>query len=246
MTTTEVDGNGEARRRQLEPRSLERGVYERLRDEILKGIIPPAEPLIEAQLAAELGVSKTPVREALIRLQRDGLVEIRPYKGARVRRPSFEDVLQAVEVRMWVEIEVARALAAVPEQALIERLEQNMTDTQEALDADDYDEFVRTVSEFSQILLEAHGNQYAMQVVESLRNILALIGSAFRRAPGRKQASIDEHRAIAAGIAAGDPDAAEEATRIHLESIKRGALEALSAANPPADATAVDAAEGPL
>lgn len=217
------------RRQPLEPRSLEREVYEALRGEILTGTIAPGDALIEAQLAIDLGVSKTPVREALIRLQRDGLVEIRPYRGARVRRPSGDDVVQAVEVRMWVETQVARALAADPQAELLIRLQENIDATQAALDADDYEGFVRTVRGFSQLLLEAHGNRYAMQVVESLHNILALIGSAFRRAPGRKQESIDEHRAILAALAAGEPDAADAATRLHLESIKRGAIEALSA-----------------
>jgi DNA-binding GntR family transcriptional regulator len=220
---------GDDRRRQpLEPRSLEREVYETLRDEILTGIVAPGQPLIEAQLAVELGVSKTPVREALIRLQRDGLVEIRPYRGARVRRPSSEDVVQAVEARMWVETQVARALATKPSAELLEQLQRNIEATQAALDADDYERFVRTVRGFSELLLKAHGNRYAMQVVESLYNILALIGSAFRRAPGRKQESIDEHWAILAALAAHDPDAADAATRRHLESIKRGAIEALS------------------
>ena len=221
-------GDSRRRRQPVEPRSLEREVSETLRDEILTGILGPGEALIEAQLAVDLGVSKTPVREALIRLQRDGLVEIRPYRGARVRRPSAEDVIQAVEARMWVETQVARALAADPSPELLDELQLNVEATQAALDADDYERFVRTVLGFSQLLLEAHGNRYAMQVVESLHNILALIGSAFRRAPGRKQESIDEHRAIFAALVAHDPEAADAATRRHLASIQRGAIEALS------------------
>jgi DNA-binding GntR family transcriptional regulator len=67
-----------------------------------------------------------------------------------------------------------------------------------------------------------------MHVVDSLQNILALIGSAFRRAPWRRQESIDEHRAILTALAAGDRDAADAATRRHLASIQAGALEALS------------------
>src|SRR4051812_18145810 len=221
-----------AHRRPLEPHSLEREVYSALRHEILTGIVAPGDPLIEAQLALDLGVSKTPVREALIRLQRDGLVEIRPYRGARVRRPSAEDVVQAVEVRMWVEMEVARAVAIDPSPDLLARLEQNIAATQAALDADDFDGFVRTVRGFSQLLLDEHGNRYAMQVVDSLHNILALIGSAFRRAPGRKQKSIDEHREILAALVARDPDAAAAATRRHLASIEGGATEALAKAEP--------------
>ena len=77
-------------REKIVPAQLERRVYERLRDEIIAGSLEPGEQLVEARIATEFGVSKTPVREALIRLQRDGLVEIEPYRGARVLEPSAE------------------------------------------------------------------------------------------------------------------------------------------------------------
>ena len=74
-------------REKILPAQLERRVYERVRDEIVSGALRPGEQLVEARIAADLGVSKTPVREALIRLQRDGLVEIEPYRGARGSSP---------------------------------------------------------------------------------------------------------------------------------------------------------------
>ncbi len=215
-------------RHYIAPRSREREVYDVLRTEILTGKVAPGEPLIEAQLSADLGVSKTPVREALIRLQRDGLVEIAPYRGARVTRPSLGDVKQAVEVRMWIETQVAREIARAPSPDLLRELGANIAETQAALDRDDYDAFVEAVRRFSDLLLEAHGNRYAMQVVESLRNILSLISSAFRRSPGTMRQSIDEHRAILAALAGRDPGRAEAATRGHIASIEQGAIAALS------------------
>lgn len=214
-------------RRQLKPRSLEREVYDALREEILIGARSPGEPLIEAQLSADLGVSKTPVREALIRLQRDGLVEITPYRGARVAMPSERDVHQACEVRTWIETQIARQIAEQASPELLRQLEENIEATDDALNRNDREGFVTTVLGFSELLLDASGNRYAKQVVESLRNVLALIANASRTTPGRARESIEEHRAIHAALAAGDPDAAEQATRAHLESIKRGARQAL-------------------
>src|SRR5919201_6943356 len=93
-------------REKIVPTQLERRVYERLRAEIGSGQLRPGEQVVEARLAAELGVSKTPVREALIRLQRDGLVEIEPYRGARVRELSPRDVHEILELRRLLECPV--------------------------------------------------------------------------------------------------------------------------------------------
>src|ERR671936_2125325 len=93
------------------PAQLERRVYERLRDQILNGELRPGDQLVEARLASELGVSKTPVREALIRLQRDGLVHTEPYRGARVMSPSEADVREILELRLALECHIVRDLA---------------------------------------------------------------------------------------------------------------------------------------
>ena len=112
-----VREEGSVRSRQLEPRSLLREVYGALCEDILNGTLAAGDALVEAQLAADLGVSKTPVREALIRLQRDGLVEITPYRGARVFIPSAEDVRQACELRIWLETEIVRKIAVAARRA---------------------------------------------------------------------------------------------------------------------------------
>src|SRR5690349_9734612 len=105
------------------PAQLERRVYERLRDDIISGVLQPGDQLVEARLAADLGVSKTPVREALIRLQRDGLVSIEPYRGARVLEPSPDDVREIVELRELLECHVARQLAQTRPERVLRALE---------------------------------------------------------------------------------------------------------------------------
>src|SRR5579885_1243438 len=101
-----VAGNGK-----ILPAQLERRVYERLRDDIVSGLLRPGDQLVEARLASDLGVSKTPVREALIRLQRDGLVSIEPYRGARVLEPSNDDIREILEFRELLECHIAGELA---------------------------------------------------------------------------------------------------------------------------------------
>jgi DNA-binding GntR family transcriptional regulator len=206
--------------RQLHARSLEREAYDALCEHLLAGRLKPGDPLVEAQLSAEFGVSKTPIREALIRLQRDGLVEIVPYRGARVNTPTEEDIRDACELRKWIEVPIAQRLAEVRPPDLLAALPANITEAEEALARGDWVSYVTSVRRFSEFLLEADGNRYARDVLIRLRNVLALIANASGQNPDRPLRSIDEHRAIFDAIAAGDPDAAAAATEVHIESLE--------------------------
>jgi DNA-binding GntR family transcriptional regulator len=175
-----------------------------------------------------MGVSKTPVREALIRLQRDGLVRIIPYRGASVARPSARDVASACEVREWLETRIARKLAEQQPGDVVERLRDNIRATERALaDADDGG-YVAAVRQFSELLLEASDNRYAQQILDNLRNFLGVIANASRSVAGRRERSIREHRAIYSAIKRGDADAAEAATSAHVRSILNDSLSALT------------------
>jgi GntR family transcriptional regulator, rspAB operon transcriptional repressor len=215
-------------RRQLQPRSLEREVYTALQEEILNGSFALGDALVEAQIAAELGVSKTPVREALIRLQRDGLVEITPYRGARVATPSIDDVREACEVRVWLETQIVRKIAEMPPLRLLEDLRQSIDDAERALTRGDRAAYIAAVRSFSDVLVEASGNRYAKDILGKLRNLLGVIANAARTSPGREARSIAEHRAIYEAILAGDPDGADEATRAHILSIENDSFQSIA------------------
>ena len=212
-------------REKILPAQLERRVYERLRDKIVAGALRPGEQLVEARIAAELGVSKTPVREALIRLQRDGLVEIEPYRGARVLEPSADDVREILELRALLECRIARDLAVRRPSDVVEALESSIADSKAALDAGDTKRLVDDLTEFSDILAEACGNSRMAKLLVDLRSVLLLIGSTSLRAPGREARSIAEHEQILAAIRLGDPEAAARTTEAHIRSIERDSLE---------------------
>jgi DNA-binding GntR family transcriptional regulator len=211
-------------REKILPAQLERRVYERLRDEIVSGDLRPGEQLVEARIATELGVSKTPVREALIRLQRDGLVEIEPYRGARVLEPSADDVREILELRALIECEIARDLARRRPQDVIDALEASIADSKEALDAGDTHRLLDDLIEFSDLLAGACGNSRMVKLLLDLRSVLLLIGNTSLRAPGREERSIAEHERIVAALRLGDPDAAARETEAHIRSIERDSL----------------------
>jgi DNA-binding GntR family transcriptional regulator len=212
------------------PAQLERRVYERLRDGIVVGVHPPGSQLVEARIAEDLGVSKTPVREALIRLQRDGLVQIEPYRGARVLEPSADDIREVLELRSLLECQIARDLAAWRPEAVLEALERCVSESKAALAAGDGQALLDSLTEFSDLMADACGNSRMVKLLGDLRSVLLLIGTTSLRAPGREARSIAEHEDILAAIRRGDGDAAVEATATHIRSIERDSLGAAGTA----------------
>ena len=212
-------------REKILPAQLERRVFEALRNEILSGALAPGAQLVEARIAEELGVSKTPVREALIRLQRDGLVEIEPYRGARVIRPSNRDVAEISELRLVIETAIVRDLAERRPKEVLEALEHSVSESKRALAASERGRFLARLQEFSDILADACENRRMAKVLTDLRSVLQVIGGSSLRAPGREERSIEEHVAILAALEAGDADAAAAAEAAHIRSIEHDSLE---------------------
>ena len=215
----------EMAREKILPAQLERRVFEALKNEILSGALAPGAQLVEARIAVELGVSKTPVREALIRLQRDGLVEIEPYRGARVIQPSDRDVSEISELRLVIETAIVRDLAERRPREVLGALERSVSNSRCALEAGDRERFLAHLQEFSDILAEACENRRMAKVLTDLRSVLQVIGGSSLRAPGREKRSIGEHVNIIAAIKAGDPAAAAAAEEAHIRSIERDSLE---------------------
>lgn len=212
-------------REKIVPAQLERRVYERLRDEIVAGALVPGAQLVEARIAADLGVSKTPVREALIRLQRDGLVEIEPYRGARVLEPSAEDIREILELRLVIESQIARDLAVTGPAHVLDALEDSVAASRSALAAGAQQELLDSLTAFSDIFAGACGNSRMVKLLIDLRSVLLLIGNTSLRAPGREERSIAEHEAILAALRASDAEAAAAATERHIHSIEHDSLE---------------------
>jgi GntR family transcriptional regulator, rspAB operon transcriptional repressor len=214
---------------QLNARSLESAVYETVLERITSGVLKPGDPLVEAQLSEEFGISKTPVREALISLNRDGLVEQAAYKMSRVATPTEADVRQACEIRAWIEGEIAAQHARNPSPELVGRLDATIAEAREGLKNDDLNRYAEAVHAFSDVLLEVSGNRYAIEVLGRLRNILALIANVSQTEPGRRRRSIREHAAIAKAIRKGDEAGARAATVEHLHSIEEDSVRAIRA-----------------
>jgi len=203
--------------------------YERVRDAILDGAHPPGAPLVESRLAQEYGISKTPVREALIRLQRDGLVQMESYRGARVTRLMPEDVRAICEMRRALEGHIARELATHRPSAVMRRLQRNVEGSLRADEAGDHAELLRLIPLFTDIMAEGHGNPWMVKTLSSIRSLLGLIGSVSLHEPDRTVRSIAEHQRIYDAIVAGAADAAADAVVAHIHSVEADSLGHLEA-----------------
>jgi DNA-binding GntR family transcriptional regulator len=207
------------------PNQLREAVYRHLKDLLLSGRFAPEERLSEPLLAQELGVSRTPVREALMRLAEEGLVELVPGKGARVRRFAPEEVEEVYGVRALLEGEAARlaALRATPWE--LKELEERL----EAIDQaprEDFAEQMRRDLEFHRALVRLSGNRTLFRLYEDLLSSLALVRSALPNL-SQEETTRREHRAILEALKARDPEGARRAVEAHVERFKRLVLERL-------------------
>jgi DNA-binding GntR family transcriptional regulator len=202
--------------RALSPRALYQEVAERLRQQIFARELEPGSWIDEQKLAAEYGISRTPLREALKVLAVEGLVTMKVRRGAYVTEMSREDVAQVYHLLGLLEAdaagEVARHASAAQLaelRALHERLERQ---------ARSRDAFFATNEAFHLKLLDFAGNRWRAQIVTDLRKVMKLNRhhSLFRQ--GRLAESLAEHRQLMAAIEGRDARAAARLMRAHFDN----------------------------
>lgn len=197
--------------------TLADGVAQAVRDGIAARELVPGEVYSVYQLADLLGVSRSPVREALLRLSEAGLVEISRNRGFTVNRPSAHDVEEIVEIRLALEPPAAARAATAP----LPVLDDLLAAMRAAADRNDERAFWAADRALHRTILEAAGNARAAAIVESLRATTTLLGPP-TTATGRTLTEIaEEHAPIVEAIVTGRADAARAAMTRHLEHTGR-------------------------
>ncbi|MET0350302.1 MAG: GntR family transcriptional regulator [Rhizobacter sp.] len=169
-----------------------------------------------AQLAGELGVSRTPVREALLVLAAQGLVHIAPRSGIYVRQASIDELVASLEALTEVESVLAGMAARRASAAHCAELRTAMAACTERAAVADVHGYESANRDLHQVIYRASGNPVLVETVRSLRRTLAAYRQCSIRHPGRLGASAEEHGGIVAAICAGDPVAAATAMRKHI------------------------------
>jgi DNA-binding GntR family transcriptional regulator len=191
-------------------------VFERLRDMILSLALPPGSPLSRAALAEQFGVSSTPIRDALMRLAEEGLVDVFPQYATLVSRIDVRLAEQAHFLRQALELEIVRLLAAEPNESVGSQLNDIIGRQQQFAKAGDFEQFMAADNEFHARLYAATSKQDIWALVRSRSGHIDRLRRLHLPSPGKAQDIVRHHRLIAKSISTGEPDEAQKHLRTHL------------------------------
>lgn len=205
------------------PRTISEFVYEKLKNHILAGIYNPGERLIETNLAKELEVSRTPVRDALHRLESDGLITTSPHRGIFVRKLSKKAIRDFYQTRAVLE-GLASKLAAL--NATEEELEQFATFIEEMKeiferdkDLPSYEAIAKSNNKFHGMICAMAKNEVLAKMLSDLESPITLVRTTSWRNDNRKQRTFKEHYNIASAILERNAEAAQKLTEKHIDNV---------------------------
>jgi DNA-binding GntR family transcriptional regulator len=203
------------------------GAYGCLLEEIRAGRLLPGTRLTETEVAARLAVSRTPVREALRRLEADGLVTHEPRVGAMVRSLDYAEVMELYEMRNVLEGAAARMAARSASGVEIEELAE--INAGMAAAEGDAPRLAALNQRFHLTLIDAARNRYLVKSVQSVHKTMLILGPTTLEGVERARAAVAEHQAILAALAARDGAAAEAAMQAHMQAAHRVRLRQMRA-----------------
>jgi len=196
-------------------------VFETLREAIIQGRLEPGERLMEIQLAEEMGVSRTPVREAIRKLELEGFVVMVPRKGAYVAGVSVKDIVDVFEVRAALE-GLAAGLAA--ERATVEELEEMeraVLQIHEVSNGNNLNTLVERDTNFHELIFKASRNQRLVQIVIHLKEQIQRFRTTSLALPGRGKHAVEEHKNILEAISSRNVELAGNLAREHIETAEQ-------------------------
>ncbi len=191
-------------------------VFERLRNAIIALELPPGSPLSRADLGAQFGVSSTPIRDALMRLEEEGLVDVFPQHATVVSRVDVGRAQQAHFLRQALELEIVRLLAEKHDGSLIIRLDHAIALQQQFAKAGDFEAFMAGDNDFHAQLYAAAEKQDLWALVRSRSGHIDRLRRLHLPSPGKAQNIVRHHKLITRAIEAGDADAVQQHLRKHL------------------------------
>ncbi|OAN73983.1 GntR family transcriptional regulator [Jannaschia sp. EhC01] len=199
--------------------------YARLLAEIRSGALRPGDRVTETDLATRLGISRTPVREAIRALEADGLVIHTPRVGATIRALDYAEITELYEMRAILEGTAARFAARAAYDSETEELAA-INDAMAAIPGDVAGLFTLN-ARFHAVLLNAARNRFLVRSVQSIQKTLLILGPSTLEEADRAAGALAEHAAIIDALKSHDGDAAEAAMRQHIEAAHRARLKQL-------------------
>ncbi|MCR4402059.1 MAG: GntR family transcriptional regulator [Firmicutes bacterium] len=204
-------------------------VYARLRRAIVEGHFAPGERLIQDRLAQQLGVSRSPVRDAIRRLESEGLVEVAPVRGVTVINMPPDEAVGLYDLREVLEGLAARLAARNISSEKLSELRSCVKRMGDLLPPKTKPhKWVEENSRFHEIIVEASGNRKLMELLPVLRESIGVLCRTIESNPGRVAEAMREHEDILAAIACGDAEESERLGRLHIVRSKNAVLARLT------------------
>lgn len=193
-------------------------VADELRERIYSGDYALGEPLRQEKLADDLQISRTPLREAIRVLENEGLLQSEPNRTVRVVSGDIKKFRAAYELREMLDGLAARLAAGAADELRRGGLVEIIDRQQAALDPWDHQTYTRANVEFHKAVMDLADNEYLSAQLPIVRMTSQVFGPVRLLEPGHAIVAVEQHRRIAAAIAAGDPDASERSARAHIRS----------------------------
>lgn len=202
-------------------------VFEALREVILNGQLKPGERLMEVQLAEEMGVSRTPVREAIRKLELEGFVVMIPRKGAYVSDLSTKDIADVFEIRSALETLAAVLACDRITNEELEELERILIKVADCVAANDLEKLVEADTQFHDVLYKASRNSRLVQIISNLRENIQRFRAISMGTPGRMRETFEEHKQLVEAITERNAELARRIAQEHIDNAENRMMEAI-------------------
>jgi DNA-binding GntR family transcriptional regulator len=202
-----------------------------LRRGILTLSLKPSEGLSEQEIASALAVSRTPVREALIKLAEEGLIDILPQRGSFVAPIRLAEVIEAQFIREVLESAVVRRAAFARNDQFVADLNRQIAEQSHAVKAKNLDRFLELDEDFHRAMSESVGLNRSWRLIQNVKTQMDRVRYLSLPEPGHLNLLLEQHAEIVRAIQAKNPDAAETGMRVHLQEVFRS-IEALAKQGP--------------
>lgn len=203
-------------------------VFNTLREAILKGELQPGERLMEVSLAQKLGVSRTPIREAIRKLELEGLVKMTPRKGAEVAQITLQDLSDVLEVRRHLEelaVELTCKKASEETLAFLKECHENF---KKAITGDNLTEIATADVQLHDAIYESTGNKRLIQILNNLREQMYRYRLEYIKDEHKRNVMADEHERLINAISSRDVEVAKAAIRTHIDNQEKTIIENLT------------------
>jgi DNA-binding GntR family transcriptional regulator len=205
-------------------RNLKEAVHQRLKESIVRGEIAAGAKLLETQLAQKLGVSRTPLREAINRLEQDGFVEIIPRRGAFVKTQSLQEILENLELREVLEGLAVRLAARHATPKMIRKMKACFQGFSARNVEDSISSYAHQNIRFHNLIIQASQNRKLITIIRNLFDQMDMVRLHTIVLPGRARKSLSEHSAIIRQIEKGSAQTAEKELRTHIADLRQAVL----------------------